>query len=68
MPVRPGESFCISGHTVWVHPQCLVQRARQYDQNPESVPPLARDLAQAWLRGQATRSPPSSKPDLRVIK
>ena len=72
LPVNAGESFRIVGHTVWVHPRCLVKRARELDRNPERVSPLARSLAQAWLRGQANGQPsrtrPSSKPDLRLVK
>jgi hypothetical protein len=71
LPVSAREFFRIAGHTVWVHPRCLVQRGRQIDQNPERVSPLARSLAQAWLRGRPrARASRASrpKPHLRVIK
>ena len=58
--------------TVYVHPRCLLQRARELDRNPEQISPLARALAQAMLGGQTRSRPPrprtSQKPYLRLVK
>jgi hypothetical protein len=72
LPVKAGEFFRIAGYTVWVHPGCLLKRADYLDRHPERVSPLIRNLAQAMLLGQTRRQPsrsrPSQKPHLRVIK
>ena len=72
LPVNAGEFFRIAGHTVWVHPRCLLDRARELDRNTERVSPLARSLAQSGLcgraNGQPSRTRPSSKPDLRLVE
>jgi hypothetical protein len=69
----PVRANAFSGpRTVYVHPRCLLQRARELDRNPEQISPLARALAQAMLRGQTRSRPPrprtSQKPYLRLVK